>query len=104
MLLGVTNAEGRYEIATSAGEKGAPAGLYKVYLAQVQEAATFDYAKPSAGGPKKNTDLIPANYQSPGTTELSVEVSATGATYDCCSIVSCSRLFIFLFMQGVSLC
>ena len=82
MLLGVTNAEGRYEIATSAGEKGAPAGLYKVYLAQVQEAATFDYAKPSAGGPKKNTDLIPANYQSPGTTELSVEVSATGATYD----------------------
>ena len=82
MLLGVTNAEGRYEITTSAGEKGAPAGLYKVYLAQVQAPATFDYAKPPAGGPKNNTDLIPALYQSPTTTELSVEVSATGATYD----------------------
>ena len=41
MLLGVTNAEGRYEITTSAGEKGAPAGLYNVYLAQVQPAATL---------------------------------------------------------------
>lgn len=82
MLFGVTNAEGRYEITTSAGEKGAPAGLYKVYLSQVQAPATFDYAKPSAGGPKKNADLIPANYQSPSTTELSVDVSATGATYD----------------------
>lgn len=82
MLFGVTNAEGRYEITTSAGEKGAPAGLYKVYLTQVEAPASFDYAKPSAGGPKKNTDLIPANYQSPNTTELSVDVSASGATYD----------------------
>jgi hypothetical protein len=83
MLFGLTNAEGKYEIQTSSGEKGAPAGLYKVYLAETKAPAEFDYSSANkGGGPPKSTSLIPANYQSPATTELSVDVTATGATYD----------------------
>ena len=82
MLFGLTNAEGKYEIQTSSGEKGAPEGLYKVYLAETKAPAEFDYSAAKGGGPPKVTSLIPANYQSPSTTELSVDVSATGATYD----------------------
>jgi hypothetical protein len=82
MLFGLTNAEGKYEIQTSSGEKGAPAGLYKVYLAETKAPVEFDYSSAKKGGPPKSTSLIPANYQSPATTELSVDVAATGATYD----------------------
>lgn len=82
MLFGITNAEGKYEIQTASGEKGAPVGLYKVYLAETKAPAEFDYSAAKGGGPPKVTSVIPANYQSPKTTELSVDVSATGATYD----------------------
>lgn len=82
MLFGVTNAEGKYEIQTASGEKGAPVGLYKVYLAETKAPAEFDYSGAKAGGPPKVTSVIPTNYQSPKTTELSVDVSSTGATYD----------------------
>jgi len=82
MLFGLTNAEGKYEIQTSAGEKGAPVGLYKVFLTQTQAPAEFDYSKAKSGGPPKVTDVIPANYQSSNTTELSVDVIASGTNFD----------------------
>lgn len=82
MLFGLTNAEGKYEIQTASGEKGAPVGLYKVYLAETKAPAEFDYSAAKGGGPPQVTSIIPANYLSPKTTELSVDVPAAGTTYD----------------------
>ena len=75
LLYGIVQDDGTFEIQTSAGEMGAPAGLYQVVL--VPPAAKFDYAKPTKGGPQINTDLIPKNYQSATTTELSYEVKSS---------------------------
>jgi hypothetical protein len=79
MLYAVTDAEGKYEIQTMAGEKGAPVGLYKVYL--VPKPPEMDYANPT-GPPQKATDVVPAMYQAANTTEFSVDVSTSGAKYD----------------------
>ena len=75
LLYGVVNDDGTFEIQTSAGEKGAPAGMYSVVL--VPPAPKFDYAKPTKGGPQINTDLVPKNFQSASTTELSYEVKSS---------------------------
>ena len=82
LILGITDAEGKYSVQTSAGEKGAPLGLYKVYLVPPVLDAQFDYAQTGTGGPKKDELLIPERMQSPKTTELSVEVTTTGAVFD----------------------
>jgi len=81
MLYGISDDEGAFEIQTSAGDKGAPAGLYKVVLAPPASGATFDYAKPGKG-PKANTDLVPKNLQSASTTELSYEVKSSSGPLD----------------------
>lgn len=80
LLSGMTDATGKFEIQTSAGQKGAPAGQYKVVL--LPKAADFDYSKAGKGGPKVSVDVIPKNYQSSTTTELSHEVKAAGPPLD----------------------
>ncbi len=80
MLYGMTDATGAFEIQTSLGQKGAPAGQYKVCL--IPKAAEFDYSKASKGGPKLSVDVIPKNYQSITSTELSYDVKASGAPLD----------------------
>ncbi|MEZ6121543.1 MAG: hypothetical protein R3C49_00050 [Planctomycetaceae bacterium] len=78
VLFGVVDNEGNFEIQTSAGEKGAPLGNYRVYLSA--PAAEFDYSKPGKG-PQPST-LIPKNDQDPKTTSHSIEVTTSGATID----------------------
>lgn len=75
MLFGMVDEAGAFEIQTSAGEKGAPAGMYKVVLSP--PATDFDYVKAAKGGPKSQTDLIPLNYQSADATGLSHEVTSS---------------------------
>ena len=74
LLFGIPDATGNFEIQTSTGAKGAPLGSYKVVISP--PPAEMDYAKMAKGGPKKNTDLIPKNYQSASTTMVSYDVKA----------------------------
>ncbi len=75
MLVGITAEDGSFEILTSTGLKGAPAGEYKIVLAG--KGAEMDY---STGQPKKTTgkDSIPKKYASEETTDESITVSADG--------------------------
>ncbi len=75
MLVGVTAADGTFEIATNAGQKGAPAGEYKVILRS--NTAEMDY---STGKPKNPDakDAIPAKYTSVEKTDVSITVTADG--------------------------
>ncbi len=75
MLVGVTKEDGTFEIATNAGQKGAPAGEYKVILRS--NTAEMDY---STGKPKNPDakDAIPAKYSSEEKTDVSITVTADG--------------------------
>jgi 5-hydroxyisourate hydrolase-like protein (transthyretin family) len=75
MLIGVTKEDGTFEIATNAGQKGAPAGEYKVKLRS--NTAEMDY---STGKPKNPDakDAIPAKYTSEEKTDVSITVTADG--------------------------
>jgi hypothetical protein len=65
-------------IQTSAGEKGAPIGNYKVVLSA--PPAEIDYANP--GDAPKPSALIPKNYQDPKASPANLEVTSSGGSID----------------------
>lgn len=80
LMIGLSDADGKFEIQTSAGQKGAVPGRYKVVLTD-GGAPTMDYSNMGKKGPQANTDVIPKEYQSATTTPITVTVEEkTGAT------------------------
>lgn len=80
MQIGISDAEGKFEIQTSAGQKGAVPGRYKVVLTDGGEAQTMDYSNMGKKGPQAGVDTIPKSYQSAASTPITVTVEAkTGA-------------------------
>lgn len=77
-LKAVTKDDGSFDVYTLTGKRGAPVGLYKVVV--VPPAEEIDYAT-QRGTPKKSK-VVPVAYQSPASTELSVEVQKTSNTLD----------------------
>lgn len=79
MQIGITDAEGKFEIQTSAGQKGAVPGRYKVVFTD-GGAPSMDYSNMGKKGPQANTEVIPKLYQSATTTPITVTVEeSTGA-------------------------
>jgi hypothetical protein len=78
LLFAVVDDEGKFEIQTSAGEKGAPIGNYKVVLSA--PPAEIDYANP--GDAPKPSALIPKNYQDPKASPANLEVTSSGGSID----------------------
>lgn len=76
MQIGITDAEGKFEIQTSAGQKGAVPGRYKVVLTD-GGAPSMDYSSMGKKGPQANTEVIPKLYQSANSTPLTVSVEET---------------------------
>lgn len=80
MQIGITDAEGKFEIQTSAGQKGAVPGRYKVVLTDGSGAASMDYSSMGKKGPQAKTETIPKSYQSSTSTPITVTVEEkTGA-------------------------
>ncbi|RLS56933.1 MAG: hypothetical protein DWH91_05580 [Planctomycetota bacterium] len=80
LMVGLSDAEGKFEIQTSAGQKGAVPGRYKVVLTD-GGAPTMDYSNMGKKGPQANTQVIPKEYQSATSTPITVTVEEkTGAT------------------------
>lgn len=79
MQIGITDQEGKFEIQTSAGQKGAVPGRYKVVLTD-GGAPSMDYSKMGKKGPQATIDTLPKSYQSATTTPIIVTVEEkTGA-------------------------
>lgn len=80
MQIGITDAEGKFEIQTSAGQKGAVPGRYKVVLTDGGGATNMDYSSMGKKGPQAKTETIPKSYQSSTSTPITVTVEEkTGA-------------------------
>jgi hypothetical protein len=80
LQMGLSGADGKFEIQTSAGQKGAVPGRYKVVLTD-GGAPNMDYSAMGKKGPQANTEVIPKTYQSSTSTPLTVTVEpGTGAT------------------------
>lgn len=77
-LKAVTKDDGSFDVYTLTGKRGAPVGVYKVVVVPPPEE--IDYAT-QRGAPKKSK-VVPATYQSPASTELSIEVQKTSNTLD----------------------
>jgi hypothetical protein len=78
---GKTNAEGKFVLSTFGENDGAPAGSYKVVITKIEYIV-----KPTAyNSPEENAvarmpkHLLPAKYSKKETTDLTADVSSSGA-------------------------
>ena len=81
---GRTDTVGKYELATRSGEKGAPAGEYRVVVTKLVMPDGTDFPANSAVAPINSPakQILPAKYSMAGQTVLRAKVGEGGTVID----------------------